>query len=281
MIIRDLKVKSHAIKMECKFCHNTFSNKQNLNAHQKRVKYCLEIQGIQIPKKYKCSGCQKSFEITANFQRHKKTCKNPKQIQKYEKQITEMKEELIKLREQVLILQKDKKDLQERYDTLSITAVKRPVNSTKNIQINNFIQNMDPLRVEDIKESVPMLTLDHHVKGPEGYAEYALEFPFKKKIVCVDVNRNKIKYKDGEGNVIEDVGFRKMMTKLCESLRDRSFNLCQEHYEKLSEQFTEKELEEYNCMNTALAISRYANGRESEFCNKVIKLISIGSKMCV
>ena len=91
------------------------------------------------------------------------------------------------------------------------------------------------------------------------------------------MNRNKIKYKDGEGNVIEDVGFRKMMTKMCESLKDRSFNLCQEHYEKLSEQFTEKELDEYNCMNTALAITRYANGRESEFCSKIIKLISKGS----
>jgi hypothetical protein len=138
---------------------------------------------------------------------------------------------------------------------------------------------MEPLRIEDIEESIPMLTLDHHVKGPEGYAEYALEFPFKHKIVCVDVNRNKIKYKDGEGNVIEDVGFRKMMTKLCESLKDRSFTLCQEHYEKLSEQFTEKELDEYNCMNTALAISRYANGRENEFCSKVVKLISRGSKI--
>ena len=169
--------------------------------------------------------------------------------------------------------------LQERYDKLSLTAVKRPVNSTKNIQINNFIQNMKPLKIYDIEQSVPLLTLDHHVKGVEGYAEFALEFPFKEKIVCVDVNRNKIKYKDGEGNVIEDVGFRKIMTKLCESLKDHSFNLCQEHYEKLSEQFTEKELEEYNCMNTALAISRYANGRESDFYNKVIKLISNGSKI--
>jgi hypothetical protein len=115
----------------------------------------------------------------------------------------------------------------------------------------------------------------------EEYTEFALEFPFnfKEKIVCVDVNRNKIKYKDSEGNVIKDVGFRKMMTKLCESLKDHSFNLCQEHYEKLSEHFTEKELEEYNCMNTALAISRYANDRDSDFCNKVIKLISKGVRV--
>ena len=63
-----------------------------------------------------------------------------------------------------------------------------------------------------------------------------------------------------------------MMTKLCEALKDRSFNLCQEHYEKLTREFTEKEMEEYNC-------TRYANGRENEFCNKVIKLISKGSKI--
>jgi len=256
-----------------------FSNKTNLNTHQKRAKYCLKIQGINLPKKYICKGCQKSFEISANFRRHKKICKNPIRIKRDKKKIGEMKKELIKLRELVNILKQDKKNLQERYDKLSLTAVKRPVNNTKNIQINNYIQNMEPLKIEDIKESVPMLTLDHHIKGPEGYAEYALEFPFKEKIVCVDVNRNKIKYKDGEGNVIEDTGFRKMMTKLCEVLKDRSFNLCQEHYEKLSEQFTDKELDEYNCMNTALAISRYSNGRENDFCNKVIKLISKGSKI--
>ena len=178
------------------------------------------------------------------------------------------------LKNTVKELRKDKKELQERYDILSLTAVKRPINNTKNIQINNFIQNMEPLRIEDIKDSVPMLTFDHHIKGAEGYAEYALEFPFKEKIVCVDVNRSKIKYKDGEGNVIEDIGFRKMMMKLCESIKDRSFSLCREHYEKLSEDFTETEIEDYNCMHTALAISRYANGRENEFCNKVIKLIS-------
>jgi hypothetical protein len=211
------------------------------------------------------------------LKRHGKVCKGRYANIIYE--LEDAKKDIEMLKNTIKELRTDKKDLQERYDKLSLTAVKRPVNSTKNIQINNYIQNMEPLKIEDIKESVPMLTLDHHVKGAEGYAEFALEFPFKEKIVCVDVNRNKIKYKDGDGNVCVDVGFRKMMTKLCESLKDRSFNLCQEHYEKLSEQFTERELEEYNFMNTALAITKYANGRESDFCNKVIKLISRGSKI--
>ena len=94
--------------------------------------------------------------------------------------------------------------------------------------------------------------------------------------MCVDTTRNKIKYKNEEGDVIEDVGFRKMMGKLCTALKDRSFNLCQEHYEKLSETFTEKEIEEYNFMETAIAISKYANGKESDFCNTIIKMISKG-----
>jgi len=176
------------------------------------------------------------------------------------------------------ILQAQLKHLQERYDKLAITAVKRPTTtSTRTIQINNYIKNMDPLRLEDIQEAVPLLTLEQHSKGAEGYAEFALEFPFKNKIVCVDVARNKIKYKNDEGDVIEDIGFRKMMTKLCVSLKDRSFHLGLEHRQKLSERWTEKELDSYDFMEAVKAISKYASGRESEFCSQVIKLISKGS----
>ena len=270
--------------MECEFCKKVLSSKSALNTHQRTARYCLKIQGKKVEDvkdKFKCELCGKTFLNNNRYKYHKNICTSNKlcveENDKLKLRISELEKINSMFQKENEILKQDKKDLQDRYDNLSLTAVKRPVNNTKNIQINNFIQKMEPLRIEDIEESVPMLTLDHHVKGAEGYAEYALEFPFKDKIVCVDVNRNKIKYKDGEGNVIEDVGFQKMMTKLCESLKDRSFNLCQEHYEKLSEQFTEKELDEYNCMNTALAISRYANGRENEFCNKMIKLISKGS----
>ena len=265
--------------MKCLFCNNEFSNKQNLNYHQKKTKYCLKIHGKLPVNAVKCDICEKEFVSGVTLRRHQKSCKNNYILRKYKEDNQAMEKELIKLRDLVNILKKDKHDLHERYDRLSLTDMKRPINSTKNIQINNFIQNMEPLKMEDIKESVPMLTLDHHVKGAEGYAEFALEFPFKDKIVCVDVNRNKIKYKNGDGDVIEDVGFRNMMTKLCEAIKDRSFNSCQEHYEKLSKEFTDREMEEYNCMETAMAITRYANGRENDFCNKVIKLISKGAKV--
>ena len=179
------------------------------------------------------------------------------------------------------MLREQLRQTQASYEKLSLTAVKRPTVSNKTMNVNNFIKNMPPLTVEDIESSVPMLTLEHHAKGAEGYAEFALEFPFKDKIVCVDTSRNKIKYKNDDGDIIEDVGFRKMMIKLCKSLKDRSFNLSLEHEDKLSDVWSEQDRETYDFMEAAVAIAKYAQGRENEFCNKIIKLISKGSSTLV
>ena len=263
--------------MECNYCKTILSSTSALNYHQKNTKSCNKLQGLNIDKKVECEYCNKLLSSKSSLKRHIVMCKNKYKF--IEDELYDAKKHIELLTNTIKELRADKSDLQDRYDNLSLTAVKRPTTSTKNIQINNYIQKMEPLRLDDIKHSIPMLTLDHHVKGAEGYAEFALEFPFKDKIVCVDVTRNKIKYKNDDGDVIEDIGFQKMMIKLCEALKDRSFSLCQEHYEKLTQEFTEKEMEEFNCMETAMAITRYANGRENEFCNKVIKLISKGSKI--
>ena len=271
--------------MKCQFCHNVFSNKQNLNAHQKKAKYCLKIQGKVPDIEYKCLDCSKTFTIKSNFIQHQKVCKRPKNVQEYKEQLEKYKEQLRKLQEKNISLEERCKTLSEQlrqtqasYEKLSLTAVKRPTVSNKTMNVNNFIKNMPPLTVEDIESSVPMLTLEHHAKGAEGYAEFALEFPFKDKIVCVDTSRNKIKYKNDEGDIIEDVGFRKMMVKLCKSLKDRSFNLSLEHESALTDTWSEQDRETYDFMEAAVAIAKYAQGRENEFCNKIIKLISKGSK---
>jgi hypothetical protein len=265
--------------MECVYCNNKFSTKTNLNNHQKRAKYCLKLRGVNKQEneyEYKCDACDKNFSGKYELNRHSTICKKNDILINNNKIIQTLREELISVKKENELLRADKKDLQDRYDNLSLTAVKRPTVSNKNIQINNYIKNMPPLLEQDIKDNIQYLTLDHHVKGAEGYAEYALEFPFKNKIVCVDTARNKIKYKNEEGDIIEDVGFRKMMEKLCDALKDRSFNLCQEHYEKLSDTFTEKEVDDFNFMETAIAISKCANGKENDFCSKIIKMISKG-----
>jgi hypothetical protein len=261
--------------MDCKFCKKRLSTKSALNVHQKKAKYCLKIQGVEKKGGFECNLCGKDFSVKFHLQNHQNICeKNIPNIKKIKEELSNLRKYILILRKENDMLKEDKKDLQDRYDNLSIIAVKRPTSSTKNIQINNYIKNMPPILNSDIIDNVQHLTLEHHSKGAEGYAEYALEFPFKNKIVCVDTARNKIKYKNEEGDVIEDVGFRKMMVKLCLALKDRSFNLSQEHYEKLSDTFTEKEVDRFNFMETAIAISKCANGRESDFCNQIIKMIS-------
>jgi hypothetical protein len=261
--------------MDCKYCKKIMSSLSSLNYHQKNTKSCLELQGVTLDKKVKCEFCNLVLSSKTSLQRHVKICKSKN------KNIEDELKDAIKiidmLKNTVAELRTQLKDYKDDYKELSMTAVKRPTNSTKNIQINNYIKNMNPLLEEDIKSSVPMLTLEHHVKGAEGYAQYALEFPFKDKIVTVDMARNKITYKNEEGDVIEDVGFKKMMKKLCTVLKDRSFSLSQEHYEKLSETFTEKEMDEFDFMGAAIAISKYSNGRESDFSRDIIKMISKGS----
>ena len=267
--------------MECKYCKKVLSTKSALKTHQNGAKYCLLIQGKNIKGHYQCS-CKKSFFSKQRYESHKLSCNRLErkcaEHAKLQKEHIKLQKENARLLERNSILEEQLKHIQERYDKLATTAVKRPTTSTRTVQINNYIKNMEPLRLEDIQEAVPLLTLEQHSKGAEGYAEFALEFPFKNKIVCVDVARNKIKYKNDEGDVIEDIGFRKMMTKLCVSLKDRSFHLGLEHRQKLSERWTEKELDSYDFMEAAKAIAKYAHGRESEFCNKVIKLISKGAR---
>jgi len=277
--------------MECNFCKNSFVNKRNLTIHQQTAKYCLKIQGKKIDeKKYKfvCKGCKKKFRLRQDHRRHENSCKSiflniKQELDKLKKENFTLEKDLRNLREQLNKSQETIKSLQKDMKEVAIKAVSRPTHNTSNktIQINNYIKNMPPLENKRIQDNIPMLTLDHHVKGAEGYAEYALEFPFKNRIVCVDVSRNKIKYKNEDGDVVEDIGFRKMMTKLCNALKDRSFKLCQDHYEKLASKYSEEEVENSNFdfMEAAKAIYKYASGRESDFCSKIIKLISRGSKV--
>lgn len=122
--------------MICEFCNNEFSNKHNLNYHQRSAKYCLILQN-KNPKRYMCDGCNKKFTSELTLKRHKKICSSNDLVKNLHETIKTMKieyeQKISNLETQVRELRMDKKDLQERYDNLSLTAVKRPVNNTKNI----------------------------------------------------------------------------------------------------------------------------------------------------
>ena len=135
--------------------------------HQIKTKKCLKIQGKNVDDgNFSCYICDRKLNIKCNLYDHISTCeKKNKNIEHIKNENKILKNKIIELEKEVEILRHDKKDIQERYDHLSITAVKRPTNSTKNIQVNNYIKNMSPLLKNDLTNSVQYLTLEHHVKG--------------------------------------------------------------------------------------------------------------------
>jgi putative IMPACT (imprinted ancient) family translation regulator len=107
--------------MKCEFCSNEFSNKQNLNAHQKRTKYCLKLQKVNIPEnEYKCIHCLTEFNIQSNYKRHIKICKISKVSIKYEKQIILIENKVENLKNIIAELRHQISDNKE----LSITTIK-------------------------------------------------------------------------------------------------------------------------------------------------------------
>jgi hypothetical protein len=241
--------------MECQYCKNTFSTKTSLNTHQKTAKYCLAIRNLKLEGDFVCRNCDKIFGRNTDLQRHNKTCK--KKIYDNETRLGESEKKIVRYKEQLkqkdkLLKQKDKllkqKDiqiqiLQDKLENIAIKAVSKPINihqtNNNHQKINTMINNLVPISDKHFEENVKYLTIDHIKRGAEGYAEYALEFPLKNRVACVDYSRKKIKYKEegkeGEEIIISDPGMSKLSMKLFSAINDRNIGLISKHTNELTQ----------------------------------------------
>ena len=62
----------------CNFCKNTFNSISALNNHQKKAKYCLNIQitvnNSDTDNKFKCNTCSKILSSKQSLENHKNIC---------------------------------------------------------------------------------------------------------------------------------------------------------------------------------------------------------------
>ena len=61
--------------MKCQYCKKILSSKSALNAHQKRTKYCLKIQGKSAKEYFSCNICNKNFILKHRYKSHYRNCK--------------------------------------------------------------------------------------------------------------------------------------------------------------------------------------------------------------
>ena len=156
----------------------------------------------------------------------------------------------------------------------------RPTTTNKT-QINTYIQNMEPVTKEHLVNNVKHLTIDHIKKGVEGYAEYALEYPLKDRVVCSDYSRRKVKFKDSDGNIITDPEMTTLAKKFFQSIHEKNNELIRESANELKDRFGDD-----NVMETIVklfdykeAVNKARGGEKSEFhhdfvrevCNKTLK----------
>ena len=83
-----------------------------------------------------------------------------------------------------------------------------------------------PITEELLLENANFLTIDHILRGPEGYADYALSYPLNDRLIEEDYsNPVFIKYKDSSGNIITDYGGKMLTKMLFDSVRERTYKL--------------------------------------------------------
>ena len=253
----------------CNFCKKKFTSKSNLNYHQINTKYCLEIQG-STTLHVECDYCKKNVGTAKILKTHLLTCKEYAihiNQQYLEEKINFLQ---VELKKKELII----KELQDKLENIAVKAVSRPTHATSNkTQINNYIQQLEPVTEEKLKESVSNLTIDHIKKGPEGYAQYALDYPLKDKMVCVDYSRRKIKFKDKDGNVITDPEMTGLASKFFNSIKDKNKELICLYANELKEK-----LGDDNIMDTMvkifdykMAVDRGSDGEKIEFHHDFVR----------
>lgn len=184
---------------KCEYCGNTFSRTTNLRNHQKRAKYCLAIQEQGVCKEYE----DKNVLLG-------ELAEKDKLIKKYEKHIQK---------------------LEDRIERLATKAMERPTTSRTKNTFNNI--NLTPLTTEHIQEYLPNLTREHIEAGSAGYARFAVDYPLKDSLVCVDHARKKWRFKNKHGEIVDDYEGQIATEKFFQAIVDRNEELIKDYVDEL------------------------------------------------
>ena len=279
-----LKTSFHTRKMsfECKYCNKKLSSQSSLNVHLKRAKYCINKRSEKNTN-FQCNGCDKKYTSKQNLNIHMENCvmyqiKLTKE--NYIKEINilnnKLEEKDIQLEEQKNQYEIKIQQLQDKLENIAIKAVQRPTTTNMNkTQINNFIQKMEPISSEHMLEQAQNLTLEHIQKGASGYAEYALEYPLKERIACVDYSRRKMKFKDKDGNLITDPEMVKLAPMFFNSIKEKSSEIVYSQNDPNMDSVMFEAVAKLFNMNAD--VKNGADGIKSEFYNDFIKHVCSGS----
>jgi hypothetical protein len=174
-----------------------------LQRHQKTAKYCIEIQNRKR-EAVVCETCEKKFFSERELKAH--VCKSI---------IIQLKKEIEELRDEV--------------DKLKI----------KKSKVNSDI--ISPITDKLFEELSEKLKLEDITKGPYGFANFAVENIFLNRAFCVDISRNKIKYKNEKNEMCIDYNMINLTVKFFSSIKEKALTLINSSIEQRRKTFINNE----------------------------------------
>ena len=199
------------------------------------------------------------------------------QQEDYEQKLKEQEEyyEKKKLKDKISDQGLELKELKQKIENM---AFKSTTTNNKTQIVNNYIQNLKPLTEEHLAECSKHLTLEQIKRGASGYAEYALNYPFKDTVLCVDYSRHKIKMKDKDGHIITDPEMLTSSKMFFKSIFSRNKQLLQE-YSNEKDDVINKHGQDYadklafELLHYIADVSRGMEGEQSELQRDFVKEI--------
>ena len=216
-------IKMISKKFKCKYCNKILSSQGSLSNHINKSKQCISQRTktkCETKKIFSCKICPKVYKSKQSLNNHMKT--HNKELEK-DKIIERLRIQL--LEKETIINQKDNM-IEKLQNDLKEVAIKA---STKPSTINNrntYIQNnLTPLTDEDFTKNLDKLTARMIMNGYEKIGEYALNYPLKDKLICVDSARKTVKYKDELGSLKTDAEMTKICDRFFKSIKQRTKDL--------------------------------------------------------
>ena len=207
----------------CGQCKLTFDNSSLLKKHVYRNLQCRKFYHKPI---VKCSHCDKEFCYRSALKRHMLKCKNAKGMLRDDKTgelFTLYTKTINELHSKILVQNEQLKNIKEIMidQKLKIHNLQKEVSKPR-IQ---YVYNLFNISNSHIIDSVKNLTLNHVKRGSKGYAEYALDYPFKDRLVCRDKSRLIFNWKNDKGEVVNDSKLQKLAPVFFQSLKMKSINM--------------------------------------------------------
>ena len=215
--------------MECQFCKKTFTTRNILLQHQKRAKYCLELQGTEQTN-FECKYCKKKLSTNERLISHitssckeKKNQENIEKEQKVESNFNDQKKYYEdKLKEKNEYISKLEAKLEKFEDSILSKTEKKPI-TTPNHTTNNttIVINNNTLNLNDISKMAAFLEqkMDKEVVagGQKGLAFLLSNTVLKDKYKCVDPSRQNFEFTNELGELERDVKAKKLTNALIKS----------------------------------------------------------------